>query len=270
MKRIYTREHPLLTIEGLSVSFSNNLILRDVNLRIDDLQRPDMNQGQVVAVLGPSGCGKTQLFKCISGLMQPSAGKILLNEERKPVTAGEVGFVFQNYPLLPHRTILQNLMLAANNAGKSRKEVDELLAEFGLADKVNNFPSQLSGGQRQRISIMQQILCSEHFLLMDEPFSGLDVVSKQKMMNLILQISMLHEHNTIILTTHDVEAAVSIADTIWVLGYEKDATGARKAGCTVVKELDLIERGLAWNPEVRHHSQFAPTCEELYHMFGSM
>ena len=270
MKPQYTRSHSLLSIEGLSVSFGENLILRDVNLCVDDINREGLDQGQVVAVLGPSGCGKTQLFKCISGLMLPTTGKILLNEEKTPVNAGEVGFVFQNYPLLAHRTIIQNLTLAANNSGKPRTEVDKLLAEFGLADKADCYPSQLSGGQRQRISIMQQILCSEHFLLMDEPFSGLDVVSKRKMMDLILQISTLHEHNTIILTTHDIEAAVSIADTIWVLGYEQDAAGNRKPGCTVVREMDLIERGLAWNPDVRHHSQFAPTVEELYHMFSNM
>jgi ABC-type nitrate/sulfonate/bicarbonate transport system ATPase subunit len=267
MKREYFRDHPLLTIEGLNVSFGDNVILRDVNVCIKDVHRPGVEQGQVVAVLGPSGCGKTQLFKCISGLMQPTSGKILLNEEMTPVLAGEVGFVFQNYPLLPHRTIMQNLTIAASNAGKKPEDVVKLLKEFGLEDKANCFPAQLSGGQRQRISIMQQILCSEHFLLMDEPFSGLDIVSKRKMMDLILQISTIHEHNTIILTTHDIEAAVAIADTILVIGFEKDDKGNRKPGCTVLKEVDLIERGLAWDPNVRHHPQFAPTCEELYHMF---
>ncbi len=262
----YFRDHPLIAIEKLNVTFDNTPILRDINLTIKDVHRTGVEQGQVVSVLGPSGCGKTQLFKCISGLMQPTSGAILLNEARKPVYAGEVGFVFQHYPLMIHRTIIQNLMIAANNAGKAKVEVDKLLTQFGLADKANMYPSQLSGGQRQRISIMQQILCSDHFLLMDEPFSGLDIVSKTKMMDLILQISLIHEHNTLIITTHDIEAAVAISDTIWVLGHQyKD--GVQIPGATVLREVDLIERGLTWSTDVRHHPNFRSTCEELHAMF---
>lgn len=268
MNRTYNRSGRLLTIEGLNIDYNGNKVLRDINLHIDDVHRPNVEQGQVIAVLGPSGIGKTQLFRCISGLMKPTSGSILLNQVRKPVYAGEVGFVFQNYPLLAHRTVIQNLMLAANGTNKQQEEVMSLLAQFGLQDKVNMYPSQLSGGQRQRISIMQQILCSDHFMLMDEPFSGLDYVSKNKMMDLILKVSMLHEQNTIILTTHDVEAAVSIADTIWVLGFAKDPkTDAWIMGATVLKQMDLIELGLAWDPNVRHHPNFRRTCEELYDMF---
>lgn len=272
MNREYTRDGRLLTIEGLNLNFNGNSILRNINIHVDDVHRPNMAQGQVIAVLGPSGVGKTQLFKCIAGLMKPTSGAILLNEVANlhQVQAGEVGFVFQHYPLMAHRTILENLNIAANNANKDKSQVMTLLSEFGLLDKVDMFPAQLSGGQRQRISIMQQILCSDYFLLMDEPFSGLDVVSKNKMMDLILKISILHEQNTIILTTHDIESAVAIADTIWVLGYEADKNGNRIHGATLIESIDLIDRGLAWDPEVRHHNNFRSTCEELYKMFNSM
>lgn len=262
----YYRDHPLIAIEKLNVSFGENVILRDINLTILDLHRTSVQQGQVVSILGPSGCGKTQLLKCISGLMKPTAGDILLKTERKPVTAGDVGFVFQHYPLMQHRTIMQNLTIAANNANKPQTEIDQLLVQFSLADKADLYPAQLSGGQRQRISIIQQILCSDHFLLMDEPFSGLDIVSKQKMMDLILQISLLHEQNTIIVTTHDIEAAVAISDTIWVLGHQY-TDNVLVPGATVLREVDLIERGLTWNPEVRRHPNFRTTCDELHGMF---
>ena len=268
--RAYTRAHRLLDIKNLNLEFNGNPILRNVNLHVDDIVRPNMEQGQVIALLGPSGIGKTQLFKCISGLMKPTSGTILIGEEQHEVHGGEVGFVFQNYPLLNHKTVIDNLMLAANNAGKKKEEAIELLKQFGLDDKANMYPAQLSGGQRQRISIMQQILCSDHFLLMDEPFSGLDVLSKEKMMELILKISIIHEHNTIILTTHDIEAAVSIADTIWMLGFEKDEKGCYKMGATVLREVDLIDRGLAWNPNVRNHPNFRPTCDELYKAFHTI
>jgi len=269
MNRSYTRNDRLLTVENLNLDFNGNKILRNVNVKVDDIVRPGMNQGQVISLLGPSGIGKTQLFKCLSGLMRPTSGGVLVGKERKLVEAGEVGFVFQNYPLLQHKTVMENLMLAANNAGKKKEEVTDLLAQFGLADKADMYPAQLSGGQRQRISIMQQILCSEHFLLMDEPFSGLDVLSKKRMMDLILKISTLHEHNTIILTTHDIEAAVSISDTIWMLGFEKK-DNAYLQGATIVREVDLIERGLAWNPNVEKHPNFRPTVEELYKSFHTI
>lgn len=268
--RTYTRSGRLLTIENLNLDYHGNKILRNINLHVDDIHRPDLEQGQVVALLGPSGIGKTQLFNCIAGLLKPTSGAILLNENRHPVTPGEVGFVFQNYPLMQHRTVLDNLLLAANNGGKTKDEVMHLLKTFQLDDKVKMYPDQLSGGQRQRISIMQQLLCSDHFVLMDEPFSGLDIVSKAKMMNLILKVSQVHEQNTLILTTHDIEAAVSIADTIWMIGYERDAKGSRIPGATIVKQVDLIERGLAWEPNVRHHHAFRKTCDELHDMFDTL
>lgn len=269
----YKRTDRLLTVEGLNLDFGGKPILRNIHLSIDDIVRPNMAQGQIIALLGPSGIGKTQLFKCISGLMAPSSGKVLIRTEAfptgGPVNPGEVGIVFQHYPLLNHRTVIENLYIAAGSTKKKRDDVHMLLKTFDLDSKANSYPFQLSGGQRQRISVIQQLVCSEHFVLLDEPFSGLDVLSKQKMMDLLLRISTVHEHNTLILTTHDIEAAVSIADTIWMLGYEKDSKGAQIPGATIVMKMDLIDRGLAWNPDVRSHPAFRQTCDGLYSAFKS-
>jgi ABC-type nitrate/sulfonate/bicarbonate transport system ATPase subunit len=270
MNRNYTKTHHLMSVRDLHLEFNGHKILRDINLTIKDIVRPDMQQGQVISILGPSGIGKTQLFKCIAGLMKPTSGAILVSEKERPVIAGEVGFVFQHYPLLQHRTVMHNLLLAANNAGKTKQEVIDLLNDFSLLDKATAYPAQLSGGQKQRISIMQQLLCSDHFVLMDEPFSGLDIISKQKMMDLILKISVLHEENTLILTTHDIDTAVSISDTLIVVGNQRDEKGVTIPGATIVKEVDLIERGLAWNPDVRKHPNFRSTCEEMYLLFKNL
>lgn len=266
----YEIQERLLTIENLSLTLNGRPILRDVNLAIENIVRPGVFQGQVVAVLGPSGVGKTQLFRCMAGLQQPTKGQVLLNEVKKPVTAGEVGVVFQNYPLLNHRTIWDNLRLATDNAGRSPNEISELLQRFGLLEKRDVYPAQLSGGQRQRISIIQQLLCSTHFMLMDEPFSGLDVLMKQKMVDLIIEVSLSHELNTIIVTTHDIETACQIADTIWILGHQYDAAGVQIPGATLIKTMDLIERGLAWHPDVKRHPNFRPTCDELNAIFNTL
>jgi len=267
----YTRHGRLLTVENLAVKYGPKVILRNINLHIDNVTRPGMSQGQVVSLLGPSGIGKTQLFRCLAGLQQPTEGKVSLNGDSKPVVAGAVGVVFQNYPLMEHRTIMSNLQLAARELGaKAKDAIGAYLDKFALADKAKLYPSQLSGGQRQRVSIIQQLLCSEHFILMDEPFSGLDILNKRKIMDLILQVSTMHEDNTIIITTHDIDTAVAISDTIWLLGREKDASGNQLPGAIVVKELDLIERDLAWTPDVEHHPNFAPTVRELKDTFASL
>jgi ABC-type nitrate/sulfonate/bicarbonate transport system ATPase subunit len=251
----------LLTINNLSLSLGGKQILRDINLHIDNVTRPGKTQGQVVALLGPSGIGKTQLFRCIAGLQCPSVGSVVLNSDKHAVTAGEVGVVQQSYPLMPHRTVLSNLLMVTPD----KDRIHALLSRFHLSDKQHHFPSQLSGGQRQRVAIIQQMLCSKYFILMDEPFSGLDVVAKDNVCALIDEVSSADEHSTIIFTTHDLESAVTVADTIWVLGREEG-----KPGATIRTSINLIERDLAWNPEVDKHPNFWSTIQELKHLFKTL
>jgi ABC-type nitrate/sulfonate/bicarbonate transport system ATPase subunit len=266
----YEIHERLLTVDNISLEIGGRQILRDVNLHVDNIVRPEMNQGQVVAVLGPSGIGKTQLFRCMAGLQKPTKGQVLLNEVKQPVKAGDVGVVFQSYPLLNHRTVWANLKLAADNAGTPVTQITELLQRFGLLEKRDLYPMQLSGGQRQRVSIIQQLLCSTYFMLMDEPFSGLDVLMKQKMVDLILEVSISHELNTIIVTTHDIDTAIMIADTIWILGHQYDDKGVQLPGATLIKTVDLVERGLAWNKDVKKHPNFRPTNDELTAIFDTL
>jgi ABC-type nitrate/sulfonate/bicarbonate transport system ATPase subunit len=262
----YTKAERLLTVENVSIAFGEKVILRDVNLHVDNIVRPGMSQGQTVALLGPSGVGKTQLFRAIAGLLAPSAGTIRLNGEKEPVQAGRIGVVQQAYPLLQHRTVLSNLRLAARSQnGSAAAEIDRLLAHFGLLDKKNSYPLELSGGQRQRIAIIQQLLRNNHFLLMDEPFSGLDPIAKERAYDTIRTVTTAHEHNTVIFTTHDLESAVRLADEIWVLGREEG-----KVGATVRARIDLIQAGLAWQPDIDNHPAFWPKVQELYALFKTL
>lgn len=264
----YERKQRLISVENLTLKYDGKPILRDLNLHVDNLSRPGLSQGQVVSLLGPSGIGKTQLFRCIAGLQQPTSGQVTLNGNDKKVTPGEVGVVFQSYPLLKHRTVWGNLMLAAKHVGKTADDVTKLLEMFGLADKKNLYPVQLSGGQKQRVAIIQQMLCSGHFLLMDEPFSGLDFLMKQKVMQLINQVATSDELNTFIITTHDIETAVAISDTIWVLNRQKDQVGNVIPGATCIGQVDLIERDLAWHEDVTHQPNFFPTVLEIRGMLS--
>lgn len=267
----YEKREIILQVQNLCLAFEGKPILRDVNLTIKHMVRPDMRQGHVVALLGPSGIGKTQMFRCLAGLQKPTSGAVLVTDKLIPVQVGMVGVVAQSYPLFNRRTVISNLIVAAQQRGLKVQEAKEkamqALAMYGLTDRANFYPQQLSGGQRQRVAIAQQILSSDHFLLMDEPFSGLDPVMKDKACEAILQLSLLDDLNTVIVVTHDISSAVAIADTIWLMGRTLQADGT-SLGSTIIKEYDLIERDLAWHPDIHKMPEFQQTVVEIRNDFG--
>ncbi len=267
---VYQRTEKILEVRDLSLSYGEKTILKDVSVGINNVTRPGLNQGQVVALLGPSGIGKTQLFRCLAGLQKPTAGDVLVTDKLIPVRAGMVGVVAQNYILFRHRTVMGNLIVAGEQKGMSRKDAEEkaleLLAYYGLADRKHFYPKNLSGGQRQRVAIIQQILSSEHFLLMDEPFSGLDPIMKDRACETVNKFSQLHELNTIVVVTHDIESAVAIADTVWLMGRVQGKSG-ENLGATIVKQYDLIEAGLAWNPDIQQSPRFFELVSEIKREF---
>jgi polar amino acid transport system ATP-binding protein/sulfate transport system ATP-binding protein len=263
----------ILHVEGVSVRYGANQILRDVNVEVRNVTRPGKTQGQVVALLGPSGVGKTTLFRVLAGLNEPDAGRVLVGVDMVPVRAGMVGVVAQHYPLFAHRTVLGNLTVAGRQAGHSAKQAEDharqLLDRFHLLEHAGKYPTQLSGGQRQRVAIAQQFMCSEHFLLMDEPFSGLDLLAVRRVIELICEIAASDEMKTFIVVTHDIQAALMVADTLWVMGRDRDAQGQIIPGAHVVATYDLITRGLAWNQDkdIARTPEFAAMLAEIHAIY---
>lgn len=251
----------LLEAKNIQLSYADKIILRDINFCIKDIIRPGMQQGQVVSLIGKSGIGKTQLFKILSGLQKPSTGIVTIQND-KPVQPGDMGVIFQNYYLFEWRTVLQSLQLAAkqNAALKNtaKEVIEKYAADFQLTDELQKYPQQLSGGQRQRVSIIQQLLKGSNFLLLDEPFSGLDVCVLDKVTELLLQVSVSDELKTLIIVSHDISTAVAISDTVLIIGNE---TG--KPGATIKKEIDLIARDLAWKKDIKKDNAFIDTVEEI-------
>ena len=269
----YEIKAPLVTLRNVGLSFGDNHVLAGLSAEVRDIVRPGCITGQIVGILGPSGVGKTQLSRIMTGLQEPTSGTILVGTEQEPIQTGLVGYVAQNYPLLRHRTVLGNLTVAAMRAGSDAKEAEALAKEhlerFGLADKLWDYPAALSGGQRQRIAIAQQILCSKHYIILDEPTTGLDPISKDKVCDLIRQMASISEENTLFIVTHDIASVLTVADHLWLLGRERDENG-ESLGARVLYTYDLIERGIAWQERPQDLPAYVDIQREIRARFDSL
>jgi ABC-type nitrate/sulfonate/bicarbonate transport system ATPase subunit len=268
----YTKNEPILDIANVSLSYGDKQILRGINATVHNIVRPGLTQGQVIGFLGPSGIGKTQLSRIIAGLQKPTSGVVTVKGQ--PVKAGMVGMVPQNYALFDWATVVTNLQIAARQAKLTPTQTTEKIQfyvdTFGLGDYLLSYPAQLSGGTRQRVSIVQQLLCSEHFIVMDEPFSGLDIVMKRRACELISQVASLDDLNTVIVVTHDVTEACSIADTIWLMGLEKSEDGKFISGSKLVEQYDLAAMGLCWSPEITKSKEFNDFVLQIKERFATL
>ena len=262
----------LLKIENISKEFPMNdgttfVALRDFSLDIHNIK----DKPQIISLLGPSGSGKTTALRIIAGLDHPTTGDVLISngtdKQLRHVRVGDVGVVFQRYPLFEDLNVLHNLIDPAVRSGMDKDAAKEkalrFLDSFGLVKQGLAWPMQLSGGQRQRVAIMQQLMLDRHFIILDEPFSGLDPVNILNVINLISEIAHQHTLNTFIIITHDVTSALIISDHIYLLGRERDAQGAPKQGSKVMKEYDLIAEGLAYHQDIEDLPRFAAIRKEI-------
>ncbi len=262
----------LLKLEEVTKSFPMNdgstfVALKDLSLCIED----NLDKPQILSLLGPSGSGKTTALRIIAGLDQPTAGTVSITNgiahQMRPVRVGDVGVVFQRYPLFEDLNVLNNLVMPAVRAGMDAKEAKDkalrYLDEFDLVKQGLAWPVQLSGGQRQRVAILQQLMRDRHFIILDEPFSGLDPVNIINVIKLINRIAHQHTLNTFIVITHDVTSALIISDHVYLLGRERNAAGEPIAGSRVMKAYDMIAEGLAYHPDIEDLPRFAEIRKEI-------
>jgi polar amino acid transport system ATP-binding protein/sulfate transport system ATP-binding protein len=262
----------LLKVEDVTKDFPTNDGLRFAALKGFSLCIKDLvDKPQVVGLLGPSGAGKTTALRLISGLDKPTSGRVLISngspEQLRPVKLGDVGVVFQRYPLFDDQNVLNNLVEPARRAGMPAAEAKEkalrYLDDFGLVEQGQAWPMQLSGGQRQRVAILQQLMLDRHFVILDEPFSGLDPVNITGVIKLISEIANRHTLNTFIIITHDITSALTICDHVYLLGRVRDADGKAMPGSRVMKEYDLVAEGLAYHENIEDEPRFAEIRKEI-------
>lgn len=180
-----------------------------------------VQEGEFVSLVGPSGCGKTTILSCLAGIIKPTAGRILINNEPLSGPSSRVGYMLQADYLFSWRTIIDNVLIGLEVSGQLNHETKHyarfLLAELGLDHFMEAYPAQLSGGMRQRAALARTLVTNPDILLLDEPFSALDYQTRLKLEDLVFQT--LKKHNkSAVLVTHDIGEAIAMSDRVIVLG----------------------------------------------------
>ena len=203
----------MLEIRHLSKSYGDTHAIGDLDFTI--------GEREFVCVVGPSGCGKTTLLKCMSGLLEPTSGEVVLNGTPVTRPPEEMALVFQEYSrsLMPWLSVRKNVALPLRHRDKAQrsKAVDEAVEAVGLTKFIDRYPWQLSGGMQQRVAIARALAYQPQILLMDEPFASVDAQTRADLEDLILEVRERYDV-TIVFVTHDIDESVYLSDRIVVLG----------------------------------------------------
>ncbi|EGO64468.1 ABC transporter ATP-binding protein [Acetonema longum] len=210
----------MIQFKGISKTYHNGQeVLQEINLQI--------SEGEIVVLIGPSGCGKTTTLKMINRLIEPSRGKIYIQgrdiSQENPVNLRrDIGYVIQHIGLIPHMTIRDNVALVPKlkkwPVDQYYNRVSELMRMVNLDPDIygSRYPAELSGGQQQRIGVIRAMAADPPIILMDEPFSALDPISREQLQDELVQLQE-KIHKTVIFVTHDIDEALKIANRICIM-----------------------------------------------------
>ena len=201
-----------LIIEGIGHAYGELAVLDGIDLRV--------GAGEIVALIGPSGCGKSTLLSIVGGLLKPTRGRVLIAGEAPADSFNPFTFVFQDFALLPWRTVAGNVALALEHhplsAAERRALIADALQRTGLSEFAEAFPKQLSGGMRQRVGIARALAVRPALLLMDEPLSALDSQTRELLIEDLMRL-LDGTELAVVYVTHNLDEALRLADRIIVL-----------------------------------------------------
>jgi NitT/TauT family transport system ATP-binding protein len=223
-----------IRFEGVSKQFGGYTAIQNVDL--------DVSAGAFVSVVGPSGCGKSTLLNLAAGLTEPSAGLVSIFGDPLNGLNRRAGYMFQQDALLPWKTVSANVALGLRfrNAPDAESQARDWIARVGLQNFADAYPSQLSGGMRKRVAMAQSWIVNPDILLMDEPFSALDVHTRLRMESELLTL-WTASPKTVLFVTHDLEEALALADEVVVLSAGPASRVVNRYAVDLPRPRDLID-----------------------------
>jgi NitT/TauT family transport system ATP-binding protein len=246
-------------VQGVTHCYGGLTALEEVDLRV--------SPGEIVAVIGPSGCGKSTLLGIVGGLLRPTAGRVSIDGAVPAESLNPFTFVFQDFALLPWRTVAGNVALPLEHhrlgAAERRERVEDALRRIGLAEFRDAYPKQLSGGMRQRVGIARALVVRPALLLMDEPLSALDAQTRALLIDDFLAL-WLEQRISALYVTHNLEEALRLADRIVVLsrrpGRVKSVVAVeipQRERASPAAQAEVTRLGGALWQSIRHEAQIA-------------
>jgi NitT/TauT family transport system ATP-binding protein len=235
---------PAVELRGVTVSFAGadggHTAIRDVDL--------DVAAGEFLCVVGPTGCGKSTLLNVVAGLVAPSAGEVRIAGAPLTGLNRTAGYLFQADALMPWANARDNVAAGLVFRGiardEARRRAEDWLARVGLADCGDRYPHQLSGGMKKRVALAQTLVCDPKILLMDEPFSALDVQTRSLMENELLSL-WAADRKSVIFITHDLEEAIALGDRVIVMSAGPGSRPLASHAIDLPRPRDVTEARLA-------------------------
>lgn len=219
-----------LYTNDISVYYENQAVIKDISI--------NLKKGEIISLLGVSGVGKTTLFHAISGLIIPDSGNVMFYDEDITGKAGKISYMLQKDLLLPYKTIIDNVSLPLIIKGmkkkEARKKANQYFDEFGLENTQKKYPHQLSGGMRQRAAFLRTYLTQSKAVLLDEPFSALDTMTKHNMHKWFINIAKEIKLSGIFIT-HDIDEAIVLSDRIYIMSGQPGR---------ISKELEIKDKNM--------------------------
>lgn len=240
----------MIHLESVSITYQTDAgrheALKGVDLSID--------RGGSCVIIGPTGCGKTSLLYLLAGLQKPTSGHVIVNNTHLSGVRRETSLILQQHGLFPWKNALSNVSLGLTIRGIEKREREDrtraLMEKLGIWDVRRSYPAQLSGGQRQRVAIARSLATGPDFLLMDEPFSALDAITRESLQDILLQL-WEEKGFTYVLVTHSIEEAVFLGKRIVVLSPRPGST------VKILDNPDMGESGHRMSPS------FHAMCSEI-------
>ncbi|RLM23440.1 mannosyltransferase [Brenneria alni] len=245
--------HAVSYCYGQSRSTAERTVLAETNLKI--------SAGEFVSVVGPTGCGKSTLLKLCAGLLTPSSGHITVFDKPQAGINSYAGYMFQDEVLLPWLTVLENVVLGLRYRGMPKTESDSLgrswLTRVGLSVVADYYPAQLSGGMRKRVALAQTLILDPDIILMDEPFSSLDIQTRQLMENELLAL-WEKKRSAVLFITHDLDEAIALADRVIVLSAGPGTHPIGEFSVPLSRPRDVTE--------IRTHPKFVGLHKDIWNV----